>query len=79
MWFTVFDERNNFYDSYLESVKVYFRKFVHLNQLIALSIDVEQKPQTLNIQILRLRQKIMQFIIGIKITPHWSHAYHDTL
>ena len=45
MWFSVFDERNDLicYDSYvgLESVQVYFRKFVHLNQL---SSDMEKSP-----------------------------------
>ena len=53
--------------SYVESVQVNFRKFVHLNQLILLSFDVEQKPHTLNIQILLLKQKCMQIFIGIKI------------
>ena len=38
--------------------------------------DVEQKPHILNIQILLLRQKCMQFIIGIKIT---LPADRDTL
>ena len=41
-----------------------------------LSFDVEQKPHTLNIQILLLRQKCMQFIIGIKTT---LPADRDTL
>ena len=35
---------NDFYDSYVKSG--IFRKFVHLNQLIALSVDVEQKPHS---------------------------------
>ena len=60
----------------MECVQVYFQKFVHFNQLIVLSFDVEQKPHTLNIQILLLRQKCMQFIIGIKIT---LPADRDTL
>ena len=63
-------------DSYVECVQVYFRKFVHLNQLIVLSFDVKQKPHTLNIQILLLIQKCIQFIIGIKIT---LPADRDTL
>ena len=52
---------NLFYDSYVESVQVYFRKLFQLNQLliIVLSFDVEQKPDTLNIQILLLWQKCM--------------------
>ena len=55
----VFDERNNWslFDSYVESVQVYFQKFFQLNQLILLSLDVEQNPDTLNIQILLLWQK----------------------
>ena len=87
MWFSVFGEviiwslSRNFYIpcSYVESVQVDFRKFVHLSQLIVLRFDVEQKPHTLNIQILLLRRKCMQFIIGTKITLHWSHADSDTL
>ena len=46
------------------------RQFVHLNQLIVLGFDAKQKPHTLNIQILLLRQKCMQLIIYIKITLH---------
>ena len=30
-----------FYDSYVESVQVYFRKFFQVNQLIGLGFDVE--------------------------------------
>ena len=68
-----------FYDSLCRICSGVFRKFVHLKQLFALSIDVEQKPHTLNIQILLLRQKCMQFIIGIKIALHWSHVDRNTL
>ena len=49
-----------FYDSRVESVQVYFRKVVHLNQLIVLSFDVEQNRHTLNIQILHLRRKCIK-------------------
>ena len=52
---------------------------IHLSQLIVLSFDVKQKPHTLNIQILLLRQKCMQFISGIKITFHSSHEDRDIL
>ena len=34
MWFNVFEERNHsilIYDSYVESVQIYFRKFVQSN------------------------------------------------
>ena len=51
-------------------------KFVHFNQLIVVSFDVEQKPHTLDIQISFPGQKCMQFIIGIKIT---LPADRDTL
>ena len=39
--------------SYVKSVQVYYQKIFQLNQLIVLGFDVEQKPHTLNIQILR--------------------------
>ena len=45
---------------------------------ILLSFDVEQKPHTLNMQILLLTQNCMQCITGINITLHWSHADRDT-
>ena len=53
-----------FYASYVESVQVYFRKFFQLNQLIVLCFDMEQKSNTLNIQILFLWQNVCNLLLA---------------
>ena len=56
-----------------------FPKIRSFELINCIKFDVEQKPHTLNMCVLLLRQKCMQFIIGIKITLHLSHADCDTL